>query len=59
MEKELMKNKKPRLSVEEQIAHLKEKGVLFNIMEEDQANAMIQGTFYFLKLVTDSWFPTV
>jgi len=30
-----MENNKPRLSLDEQIQHLKDKGILFNIMDED------------------------
>lgn len=30
-----MENNKPRLSLDEQIQHLKDKGILFNIMDEE------------------------
>ena len=33
-----MENDKPRLSLDEQIQHLKDKGILFNIMERNQPN---------------------
>lgn len=33
-----MENDKPRLSLDEQIQHLKDKGILFNIMDEESAN---------------------
>lgn len=43
-----MQNMKPKLSLDEQIEHLKEKGVLFNIMNEAEAkDYLIQHNNYF------------
>jgi len=39
-----MENNKPRLSLDEQIQHLKDKGILFNIMDEDSANSISNTT---------------
>ena len=37
-----MENDKPRLSLDEQIQHLKDKGILFNIMDEESAKQYLK-----------------
>ena len=42
-----MENDKPRLSLDEQIQHLKDKGILFNIMDEDFAKQYLRYNNYY------------
>lgn len=42
--------RKPRLSVEQQIAHMKEQGIKFNIMSEEEALAYLENNTYYFKL---------
>ena len=47
-----MNNNKPRLSLDEQIQHLKEKGILFNIMDEDSAKQYLKYNNNYYKLTS-------
>ena len=47
-----MENSKPRLSLDEQIQHLKDKGILFNIMDEDSAKQYLKYNNNYYKLTT-------
>ena len=47
-----MENNKPRLSLDEQIQHLKDKGILFNIMDEDSAKQYLK---YNNNYYNESW----
>ena len=41
---------KKKLTIDEQIANLKEKGVTFNIMNEDEAKKFLRYNNYYFKL---------
>ncbi len=47
-----MENNKPRLSIDEQIQHLKDKGILFNIMDEDSAKQYLKYNNNYYKLTS-------
>ena len=47
-----MENNKPRLSLDEQIQHLKDKGILFNIMDEDSAKQYLKYNNNYYKLTS-------
>lgn len=47
-----MENDKPRLSLDEQIQHLKDKGILFNIMDEDSAKQYLKYNNNYYKLTS-------
>ncbi len=49
-----MENNKPRLSLDEQIQHLKDKGILFNIMDEDSAKQYLKYNNNYYKLTSFS-----
>ena len=40
--------KKPKLSLDEQIEHLKDKGILFNIMDESDAKKYFDKILYLI-----------
>ena len=42
--------KKPKLSLDEQIEHLKDKGILFNIMDESDAKKYLEQNNNYFKL---------
>ena len=48
----MMENDKPRLSLDEQIQHLKDKGILFNIMDEDSAKQYLKYNNNYYKLTS-------
>ena len=45
--------KKPKLSLDEQIEHLKDKGILFNIMDESDAKKYLEQNNNYPRLFTD------
>lgn len=47
-----MENNKPRLSLDEQIQHLKDKGILFNIMDEESAKQYLKYNNNYYKLTS-------
>ena len=47
-----MENDKPRLSLDEQIQHLKDKGILFNIMDEESAKQYLKYNNNYYKLTS-------
>lgn len=47
-----MENIKPRLSLDEQIQHLKDKGILFNIMDEESAKQYLKYNNNYYKLTS-------
>jgi abortive infection bacteriophage resistance protein len=47
-----MENDKPRLSLDEQIQHLKGKGILFNIMDEGSAKQYLKYNNNYYKLTS-------
>lgn len=47
-----MENDKPRLSLDEQIQHLKDNGILFNIMDEDSAKQYLKYNNNYYKLTS-------
>lgn len=47
-----MENIKPRLSLDEQIQHLKDKGILFNIMDEDSSKQYLKYNNNYYKLTS-------
>lgn len=51
-----MENNKPRLSLDEQIQHLKDKGILFNIMDEDSAKQYLKYNNNYNKLTSFALF---
>lgn len=48
----MMENDKPRLSLDEQIQHLKDKGILFNIMDEESAKQYLKYNNNYYKLTS-------
>ena len=48
----MMENDKPRLSLDEQIQHLKGKGILFNIMDEGSAKQYLKYNNNYYKLTS-------
>ena len=48
----MMENDKPRLSLDEQIQHLKCKGILFNIMDEGSAKQYLKYNNNYYKLTS-------
>ena len=48
----MMENDKPRLSLYEQIQHLKDKGILFNIMDEESAKQYLKYNNNYYKLTS-------
>ena len=48
----MMENDKPRLSLDEQIQHLKDKGKLFNIMDEESAKQYLKYNNNYYKLTS-------
>jgi len=47
-----MKNKKPKLSIDDQIIHLKKKGITFNILSEDDAKEYLTENNNYFKLTS-------
>lgn len=45
-----MRARKPKLTVEEQIAHLKSKGVTFDLCSEEEAAECLSDRTYYFKL---------
>ena len=48
----MMENDKPRLSLDEQIQHLKDKGIFFNIMDEESAKQYLKYNNNYYKLTS-------